>query len=114
MKSKLLYVTVALGMMLGFNSCNLDYFPSDELNSNVLLNSASGAEYVIDGCYAMLKEEYEYVEYSSGNSYIRHYMMDAEYPSDNICLSGQTTDPLAKATWYKMTDNLKNIETLCG
>ena len=105
-------VPLYMVMVFGFNSCNLDYFPSDELNSNVLLNSASGAEYVIDGCYAMLKEEYEYVEYASGNSYIRHYMMDAEYPGDNICLSGQTTDPLAKATWYKMTDNLKNIETL--
>ena len=110
MKTKALYLTAVFGMMLGLASCNLDYFPSDELNSNVLLNSASGAEYVIDGCYAMLKEEYEYVEYASSNTYIRHYMQDTEFPSDNICLSGQTTDPLAKATWYKMTDNLKNIE----
>lgn len=109
---KLLYLIAALVVVLGFSSCKLDYFPSDELNSDALLGSDAGAEYIIDGCYAMLKEQYEYVEYESGNSYIRHYMMDAEYPSDNICLSGQTTDPLAKATWYKMTDNLKNIETL--
>lgn len=108
---KTLYLTVALGMMLGFASCDLNYFPSDELNSNVLLSSEAGAEYIIDGCYAMLKEEYEYVEYASGNSYVRHYFMDAEYPSDNICLANQSSDPLSKACWYKMTDHLKNIET---
>lgn len=109
MKTKALYLTVALGLVLGFSSCN-EPFPSDELNSEVLLNSESGIEYVIDGCYAMLKEEYEYVEYASSNTYVRHYMQDAEFPSDNICLSGQTSDPLSKATWYKMTDHLKNIE----
>ena len=111
MKTKLLYVTVALGMMLGFASCDLNYFPSDELNSNVLLSSEAGAEYIVDGCYAMMKEEYAYVEYESGNTYVRHYMMDAEYPSDNICLANQSSDPLSKACWYKMSDHLKNIET---
>ena len=111
MKTKALYLTVAFGMMLGFSSCNLDYFPSDELNSNVLLSTEAGAEYIIDGCYAMMKEEYEYVEYSSGNTYVRHYMMDAEYPSDNICLANQSSDPLSKACWYTMSDHLKNIET---
>jgi len=112
MKTKLLYVTVALGMVFGLASCNLDYFPSDELNSDALLNSDAGAEYIIDGCYAMLKEQYEYVSYESGNSYVRHYFMDAEYPGDNVCLANQSSDPLSKACWYKMTDNLKNIETL--
>ena len=111
MKTKLLYVTVVFGMMLGFASCDLNYFPSDELNSNVLLSSEAGAEYIVDGCYAMMKEEYEYVEYASGNSYVRHYMMDTEYPSDNICLANQSSDPLSKACWYKMSDHLKNIET---
>lgn len=105
-------VPLYIVMVVGFGSCDLNYFPSDELNSNVLLGSNAGAEYIIDGCYAMLKEEYEYVEYASGNSYVRHYFMDAEYPSDNICLANQSSDPLSKACWYKMTDNLKNIETL--
>ena len=37
MKTKALYVIAALGMVLGFSSCNLNYFPSDELNSDLLL-----------------------------------------------------------------------------
>ena len=57
MKTKALYLTVALGAMLGFSSCNLDTFPSDELNSDLLLQDAKGAEYIMDGCYAVLKDE---------------------------------------------------------
>ncbi len=106
---KSLYLTAAFMAVLGFSSCT-EPFPSDELNTEVLLGSESGIEYVIDGCYAMMKEEYEYVEYASSNTYIRHFMQLSEFPGDNICLSGQTSDPLAKATWYKMTDHLKNIE----
>lgn len=106
---KSLYLTAAFMVVLGFSSCT-EPFPSDELNTEVLLGSESGVEYVVDGLYAMMKEEYEYVEYASSNSYIRHFMQLSEFPGDNICLSGQTSDPLAKATWYKMTDHLKNIE----
>ncbi len=109
MKTKALYLTVVLGMVLGFSSCDLNYFPSDELNSDVLMNNPAGAQYIIDGCYAMLKEEYEYIEYASSNTYVRHYMQMAEFPADNTCLSGRTTDPLYQATCYQMTDNLKNV-----
>ena len=112
MKTKALYLTVALGMMLGFSSCNLDTFPSDELNSDLLLQDAKGAEYIMDGCYAVLKDEVDFLGYASGNCYVRHYFQMAEFPADNICLSSHTTDPLYEATAYKMTDGLKNVGTL--
>ena len=109
MKTKTLYLTVVLGMMLGFSSCNLDYFPSDELNAGVMFSDESGAASVVDGCYTMFKEEYDYVDpYPSGNSYVRHFFQMAEFPADNTCLSGRTTDNLYEATCYKMTSNLKN------
>ena len=112
MKTKILYLTVALAAMLGFSSCNLDYFPSDELNSDLLLQDAKGAEYIMDGCYALLKDEVEFLGYSSGNYYLRHYFQLSEYPADNICLSAHTTDPLYEATAYQMNDGLKNVGTL--
>ena len=112
MKKKFLYLTVALGMMLGFSSCNLDVVPSDELNSDLLLQDAKGAEYIMDGCYAVLKDEVDFLGYSSGNCYVRHYFQLAEFPADNICLSAHTTDPLYEATAYMMTDGLKNVGTL--
>jgi len=112
MKTKTLYLTVVLGMMLGFSSCNLDTFPSDELNSDLLLQDAKGAEYIMDGCYAVLKDEVDFLGYASGNCYVRHYFQMSEFPSDNICLSAHTTDPLYEATAYCATDNLKNIGTI--
>lgn len=109
MKNKFLYLTAVLGMMLGFSSCNLDYYPSDELNGNVLMSDPSGAEYIVDGCYTMLKEEYAFVDqWPSGNTYVRHYFQMAEFPADNTCLSGRTTDNLYEATCYSMSANLKN------
>ena len=93
-------------------SCNLDYFPSDELNSDVLLQDESGAEYIMDGCYSLLKDEVEFLGYSSGNSFVRHLFQLTEFPADNCCLSSHTTDPLYEATALKMTDNLKNVGTI--
>ena len=112
MKTKALYLTAALAVMLGFSSCNLDYFPSDEMNSDLLLQDPNGAEYIMDACYALMKDEVEFLGYSSGNTYCRHYFQLAEFPADNICLSAHTTDPLYEATAYVMNDGLKNIGTL--
>ena len=112
MKTKALYLIAALGLVFGLNSCNLDVFPSDELNGELLLQDAKGAEYIMDGCYALLKDEIEFLGYASGNTYIRHYFQLAEFPGDNICLSSHTTDPLYEATAYMMTDGLKNVGTL--
>lgn len=110
MKKIFLGLTVVAGLLL--TSCNLDFFPSDELNSETLLQDESGAEYIMDGCYALLKDEVEYIGYASGNTYVRHYTQLAEFPADNTCLSSKTEDPLYEATAYMMTDNLKNVGTL--
>ena len=112
MKNKALYLTVALGLMLGFSSCEMNYTPSDELSSDLLLQDVKGAEYVMDGCYALLKDEVEFLGYASGNTYVRHYFQMSEFPADNICLSAHTTDPLYEATVYMMNDGLKNVGTL--
>jgi len=110
---KLSYMILATAALcLSATSCSLDYFPSDELNASVLLSDEGGAEYIVDGCYSMLKNEVEHLGYASGNTYIRHYFQLTEFQSDNICLSGRTTDPLYEATCYKTTDNLKNVGTL--
>lgn len=110
MKTNLLYVTVALGLVLGLASCDLDYYPSDEQSSEVIMKEASSA--VMDGCYALMKDEVEYLGWPSGNTYCRHYFQMAEFPADNVCVSGKSTDPLFQAATYTMTDNLQNVGTL--
>lgn len=110
MKTKLTYLTVALGLVLGFSSCDLNYYPSDEQSSEVIMKEASSA--VMDGCYALMKDEVEYLGWPSGNTYCRHYFQMAEFPADNTCVSGKSTDPLFQAATYTMTDNLQNVGTL--
>ena len=110
MKTKLTYLTVVIGMVLGFSSCDLNYYPSDEQSSDVIIKESSAT--IMDGCYALLKDEVEYLGWPSGNTYCRHWFQMAEFPADNICLSGKSTDPLFQATTYTMTDNLQNVGTL--
>ena len=108
---KAIYKIVALGLLsVPFVGCDLNYFPSDEQSTDIIMRDAS--DMIIDGCYSVLKDEVEYLGYPSGNTYCRHYFQMAEFPSDNICLSGRSTDPLFQATTYTMTDNLQNVGTL--
>ena len=106
---KIFLALMAVAMLA---SCDLNFFPSDELNDQVLLSDESGAEYIMDGCYAYLKDEVEFLGYSSGNTFVRHYFQLSEFPSDNVCLYNHTTDPLYEACTYTMSDNLKNLGTL--
>lgn len=110
MKTNRLYLIAVFGMLLTLGSCRMDYYPSDEQSSDVIMKEASAM--IMDGCYALLKDEVEYLGYPSGNTYCRHYFQMAEFPADNICLSGRSTDPLFQATTYTMTDNLQNVGTL--
>ena len=111
MTLRTLYITpLYFVLMLGFSGCNLDYYPSDEQSTDVIMRDAKSM--IIDGCYSVMKDEVEYLGYPSGNTYCRHYFQMAEFPADNICLSGRSTDPLFQATTYTMTDNLQNVGTL--
>lgn len=103
-------VPLCFALMLGLSGCNLDYYPSDEQSTDVIMKDAKSM--IIDGCYSVMKDEVEYLGYPSGNTYCRHFFQMAEFPADNICLSGRSTDPLFQATTYTMTDNLQNVGTL--
>lgn len=109
MKKIIIYLIAAIAL----TSCDLDFFPSDAMTPEQLSKDPGGAVYITDGNYSMFKDEYEYKGfYASGNSYIRHFMQMAEFPSDNICLSGRTTDVLYEATVYGTNSTLKNVTTL--
>lgn len=105
-------IFLALMAVVMLASCDLNFFPSDELNDQVLLSDEAGAQYIVDGCYSLLKDEVDFLGYSSGNTFVRHYYQMAEFPADNCCLSAHTTDDLFQATALVMTDNLKNVGTL--
>lgn len=109
---KMKNLIIFLIALLPLTSCELDFYPSDAMTPEQLSKDPGGAVYITDGNYSLFKDEYEYKGfYSSGNYYLRHYTQMAEFPSDNTCLSGRTTDPLYEATCYKTNSTLKNVTT---
>jgi len=110
MKKTLLYIIPVLMLL---TSCNLDFSPTDGMSPDQLAKDKSGAAYMTDGNYSLFKDEFVTSwSYESGNSYVRHYFLMTEYPSDNICLSGRTTDPLYEANTYQTNPTLANVSTL--
>jgi len=110
MKKLILYIIPVLILL---TSCNLDFFPTDGMSPEQLAKDQSGAAYMTDGNYSLFKDEFVTSwSYQSGNSYVRHYFLMSEYPSDNICLSGRTTDPLYEANCYQTNPTLANVSTL--
>ena len=110
---KKLFILFATPMLFLLTSCNLDYAPSDGMSPSQLTQAQSGAVYMTDGNYSLFKDEYlTSWSYASGNSYVRHFFQMSEFPSDNICLSGRTTDPLYQATCYQTDPTLANVTTL--
>ncbi len=105
-------VFLLIGLVSVMSACEMDYFPSDALSKEALLQDEKGLTYLMDGCYSVLKDQVEYLGYASGNDYCRHYFQLSEFTADNICLCAPTTDPLYQALSYTMTDDLKNVGTL--
>lgn len=91
-------------------SCDMDHLPNDKIVPDQLANDPSGSIYATYGNYAMFKDQLSYEgSVYSGNTYIRHYTQMAEFPADNVCLAGRTSDPLYEALAYKHTPELRNV-----
>lgn len=86
---KLTYKTYIVSALLGasmLSGCSeqLAITPFDGLTSTQVVNTPEGLKAATLGNYAVLKD----------GAYIRSYHIMAEYPSDNVSLSGTTTDHL--------------------
>lgn len=110
---KKLIIFSMLFSIITLTSCDMDFLPNDKIVPEQLSVDPSGAIYATDGNYAMFKDilSYKGSEYT-GNTYVRHYFQMAEFPADNVCLAGRTSDPLYEALTYKRTAELRNITYL--
>ena len=96
---KLIYSIVVLLMVA---SCDLDQLPSDGIVSESLSSNYEGLLAATNGNYGMMKDLVEYDnKLYTANYWIRHHHQLSEYSSDNVMLSGSTTDPL----FYAFTRN---------
>lgn len=79
--------------VLTLSACNIDRSPYDSITSDDLANSETSAQSVTLGNYSRMK----------GWSDNWHRLF--EYPSDNVALSGTTTDPLFFTYNYQRIPN---------
>jgi len=101
----------------GLVSCNLSLTPHDGMTKEELAKYPEGAMYATNGNYAMMKDILDYKGVNDlRNTYVRHYFQMAEFPGDNICLSGSTTDHLFYACTYRHFATMMNTTYLwyCG
>ncbi|UXP32240.1 RagB/SusD family nutrient uptake outer membrane protein [Reichenbachiella agarivorans] len=76
-------------------ACELDQLPSEGIVAESLSTNYEGLLAATNGNYAMMKDVITYYgANNTANYWIRHYHHLAEYASDNVMLSGSTTDPL--------------------
>lgn len=89
---KLLSITIVFFIV---SACELNQLPSDGIVNESLSNNYEGLVAATDGNYAMMKElvTYDNRNYTA-NYWIRHHHHLSEYASDNVMLSGSTTDHL--------------------
>jgi len=90
-------------------ACELDLTPYDGLTKEELSKYPEGAMYATNGNYSMMKDILEYKGVlDTRNTYVRHLMQLSEFPGDNICLSGATTDHLFYACTYQHFATMMN------
>ena len=95
---KLLTIGIAL---LTLASCNMDFYRSDVMTSNMLKSNPDAAVYTTDGIYSLFKDNVEYRGKAiDGMEYARLIFQMTEFRGDNVCLSGETSDPLCQQIRY--------------
>lgn len=96
-----------------YTSCDLDTYPDDKITTKDIEEIEDFSIYATNGNYAMFKDvlNFDNQKYT-GNTYVRHFTQMTEYPSDNICLSGRTSDPLYEANTYQRNAGLLNVRYL--
>ena len=91
-------------------SCNLDFYRSDVMTSNMLADNPGAAVYTTDGIYSLFKDTEEYRgKKTDGCEYVRHFFQMTEFRGDNVCLSGETSDPLCQEIRLNDFASQKNV-----
>ena len=107
MKKPTIIIIIAFSLLL--SACDLSLTPYDGMTKEELSEYAEGTAYATNGNYAMIKDILEYKGVQDlRNTYVRHYFQLSEFPGDNICLSGSTTDHLFYAVTYRHFATMMN------
>ncbi len=98
MNKKIYSWLILPSLILGLFSCDIDRQPFESMEKTEdMYSSVSVLEAITLGNYAILKGD----GIADGYSWVNNFYRFAEYPGDNVALSGSTTDPLMFIYNYK-------------
>jgi len=113
MNNRTFFLAIATFVLaaVGLCSCELNYFPSDEVSPEQLSKSYEGLCIMTDGNYSMLKANMEY-QGSSSTSYtfVRRGLEMLAFPADEMIISGKTSSTIFEAYTMERYSTLKNVQ----
>lgn len=91
-----------MALLVSATACKKDLSldPYNGIRNENVVTTLEGLQAATIGTYSYIKDPY----------YVRNYHIFTEYPSDNVSLSGTTTDPLFYAYNYQHQKNQSNVE----
>ncbi|QNK61509.1 RagB/SusD family nutrient uptake outer membrane protein [Pedobacter sp. PAMC26386] len=92
---------VAIALIVSATACKKDLalLPYNGISNEQVVGTTEGLQTATIGTYSLIKDP----------NYVRNYHIFTEYPSDNVSLSGTTTDPLFYAYNYQHQKNQVNV-----
>ena len=95
---KILRLLIFAAILAGASSCELNYEPYSSKSDNTALQSVTDLQTATVGSYSWLKT----------SNYTRELFWLSIYPSDDVALSGTTSNPLYNAYTYKHFPSMAN------
>ncbi len=99
-----------LALLIGMQSCGkMDVFPTDQITTGSIPNTADGIINVTNGNYAMFKDVLVFNGFKDDNNcYLRQYFQMSDFAADDIVCGQKTEDPLYYSFTYTHSPDQPN------
>jgi len=110
MKGIKIYLVVMIVALLAVQSCTkMDVFPSDQITTGSIPETADGILNVTNGNYSMFKDVLEFNGFKDDNNcYVRQYFQMSDFASNDIVCGQKTEDPLYYSFTYTHSPDQAN------
>jgi len=110
MKRIKIYFTIMVVFAMVLQSCTkMDVFPSDQITTGSIPETADGILNVTNGNYSMFKDVLEFNGFKDDNNcYVRQYFQMTDFASNDIVCGQKTEDPLYYSFTYTHSPDQAN------
>ncbi len=108
MKKSYFFISL-LSIILVISSCNLNFFPQDQMTTESISTNPDALLIVTNGNYALFKDGLEFNGYvDDNNCYARQYFQMSDFASDDVVCGQVTEDPFFYSFTYTHSPDQSN------